>query len=111
MRKLLCLGFCITAAMATSSTVNADIGMATTQFMLKCKTDVAFCREEIVKASEAPKQAGEACVPANVSADDMMKQVLDLFQSAVASGTDLSQEKYTDGIYDAVATIWFCRKR
>ncbi len=111
MRKLLCLCFCVAAVMATSSSVNAGEAMTTAEFMLKCKSDAGFCRDEIVKASNAPKQAGEACVPDTVSADAMAKQVLELWQSAIDNmGTDLNNEKYTDGVYDAVATLWPCRK-
>lgn len=111
MRKLLYLGLCVAAAMATSPSLSAGDGMTTTQFMLKCKSDAAFCRDEIVKASNAPKQAGEACVPDTVGAADMAKQVVDLWQSAIDNtGIDLSNEKYTDGVYDAVATLWPCRK-
>ena len=111
MRKSLGLGICIAAVMAVSLPVSADDAMTTPTFMLKCKSDAAYCRSEIVKGSAAPVKAGEACVPATVSGDDMMVNVLHLLQYASDSGTDLSKNKYTDDIYDAVATLWPCRTR
>ena len=87
----------------------AKAPVTTEEFVLRCKTDAAFCKTQIMAAEALLERGRKACLPGRISKDAMAERVKD----AVADILEEDPDTFRSGPYRAVvdqiiAYLWPC---
>jgi hypothetical protein len=86
---------------------------ATAEQMLdRCKAAPDICKAIAAAEADALKKKGDACIPANVSTEDLAERVIDTAADAVDEAPDaLKDLNYTTLIDQIIVFLWDCKER
>jgi hypothetical protein len=96
---------CVTGAMAGP----AATPVTTEQFVARCKSDTAFCRNQIMAAEALLERSRKVCLPARVSKDAMANKVRDVVEDILEEDPDTFRNGPYRAVVDQIITyLWPC---
>ena len=97
--------FCATQAMAAP----AGMPVTTEQFVARCKSDIAFCRTQILAAEILLERSRKVCLPARVSKDAMANKVRDVIADVLEEDPDtFGTGPYRPVVDQIISYLWPC---
>ena len=87
----------------------AKAPVTTEEFVLRCKTDAAFCKTQIMAAEALLERGRKACLPARVTKDAMVERVKDVVADILEEDPDTFRTGPYRAVVDQIITyLWPC---
>src|SRR5437763_16188535 len=67
----------------------AKAPVTTEEFVVRCKSDAAFCKTQIMAAEVLLERGSKACLPGSVSKDAMVERVRDVVEVIMEEDNDM----------------------
>jgi hypothetical protein len=101
--------FILAGVVSGGAVAAAPAPVTTEQFVMRCKSDVRFCRTQIMAAEALLEKSRKACVPASVSKDGMAERVQDTIADVLEEDPDTFKSgPYRQIVDQIISYLWPC---